>query len=181
MLEQRPVNAEDDAAVHRDEPPVRVVGEALVARRRGETLDALVVETEVEDRVHHPWHRELRPRAHADEQRIRRVAEAPAHLRLECADVLGELTVELARPPAGEVGAAGVGADREPGGHRQLEDARHLGEVGALATEEVLHLHRRAAVLVVKGVDVRHDTRVYERKAVRGVGRFGCATTYARR
>ena len=59
-------------------------------------------------------------------------------------------------PAGGHVGAAGVGGDREAGRYRQLQHARHLGEVGALAAEQVLHVHRRAAVLVIEGVDVGH-------------------------
>ena len=68
-------------------------------------------------------------------------------------------------PPAGDVGAAGIGGDREPTGHRQPQHARHLGEVGALATEQVLELHRGAAMLVVEGVDVCHGAGVYDRVA----------------
>ena len=72
------------------------------------------------------------------------------------ATLLGDLVVEPVRPAAVHVRPAGVGGDREPGRHRQPEHAGHLGEVGALAAEQVLLLHRGAAVLVVEGVDVRH-------------------------
>ena len=154
VLEPRAVDVEHDAAVHRDEAAVRVVGEALVVGARGQALDALVVEPEVEDGVHHPGHRELGARAHADEQRIGGIAEAAAHRLLQLGDVGGDLVVEAGRPAAVHVGAAGVGGDGEARRHRQLEHARHLGEVGALAAEEVLVLHRRATVLVVEGVDV---------------------------
>ena len=157
MLEQGPVDVEHDAAVHRDEPAVRVVGEALVVRRRSQALDALVVEPEVENGVHHPGHRELGAGAHADEERIGGIPEPPAHLLLQSGDLLGDLGVELLGPPARQIGAAGIGGDREAAGNGKLEHARHLGQVGALATEEILQLHRRTAVLVIEGVDVWHD------------------------
>src|SRR5207244_7908078 len=73
---------------------------------------------------------------------------------------LAELTVDLVGeavgPAAVHVGAAGVGGDGEAGRHRQPEDRRHLGQVGPLAAEQVLHAHRRLPVLVVEGVDVPH-------------------------
>ena len=72
---------------------------------------------------------------------------------------LGHLGVEAVGPAAVEVGAAGVGGDGEARRHRQPEHRGHLGQVGALAAEEVLHLHRGAAVLVVEAVDVRHERR----------------------
>ena len=50
----------------------------------------------------------------------------------------------------------GVGRDREARRHRQLEHRGHLCEVGALAAEEVLQVHRRAAVGVVEVEDVPH-------------------------
>ena len=55
--------------------------------------------------------------------------------------MLADLVV-AARPassPLLEVGAAGLGGDGEAGRHRQPE-VGHLGEVGALAAEQVLHV-----------------------------------------
>ena len=110
VVEGVALDAEHDAAVHRDEPAVGVVGEALVAGALGQALDAVVVEAEVEDGVHHPGHGELGPRPHAHEQRVVRVAELAAHLLLEPEDVPGDLLVEPVGPAAVHVGAAGVGA-----------------------------------------------------------------------
>ena len=55
------VDAAHDVAEHVDQPAVGVVGEPLVAGRVGEADDRLVVQAEVEDRVHHARHR-ARPR-----------------------------------------------------------------------------------------------------------------------
>ena len=44
----------------------------------------------------------------------------------------------------------------KPGGTGSSQHRRHLGQVGALAAEEVLHLHRGLAVGVVEVEDVRH-------------------------
>ena len=160
VLEERAVDTENDAAIHRDESAIRVVGEAFVVGDSGETLDALVVEAEVEDGVHHSGHRELGPRTHAHEQRILRVAEFALHRLLELGHLRLDLGVETLRPPAVHVGATRVGGDREAGRNRKLEDTRHLGEIGALATEQIFHLHGRTTVFVIEGVDVRHEVRV---------------------
>jgi hypothetical protein len=73
-------NVQDDPRVHGDEAPVRVVGEALVAGLLGEAFHRVVVEAEVEDRVHHPRHREFRSRSHAHQKGVCRIADPLAHL-----------------------------------------------------------------------------------------------------
>ncbi len=147
---------EDDLAVERDEAAVGVVGEAVVAGLRGQALHRLVVQTEVEDGVHHPRHRELRSRPDADQQRVGGVAQPLAHRPLDLADSLGDLVVEGGRPAALHVGPTGVGRDGEPRWHRQPQHRGHLGQVGSFAAEEILHLHRRPAVLVIEAEDVGH-------------------------
>jgi hypothetical protein len=67
---------------------------------------------------------------------------------------VGDLVVETLGPPAVHVVAAGVGRHREARRDRQLQHGRHLGEVGTLATQQVLVGHRGLAVLVIEGVDV---------------------------
>ena len=152
-LEPVRVDAVDDLAVHLDQPTVGVVGEARVAGRGRLALDGDVVQAEVEDRVHHPGHRDLRARAHRDEQRVGGVAEALARPLLERSDVLADLLVEalghLLRRR--HVGAARVGRDREAGRHRHPERG-HLGEPDALAAEQLAASGR----LLVEVVDVAH-------------------------
>ena len=137
VLEVLAVDPVDDVAVHLDQPPVGVVGEARVAGPRGEAAHGLVVEPEVEDRVHHPRHRDRRPRANGEQQRVERIAEALAGLALEPFEVLGDLALETVRllAPRRHEGAAGVGGDREPARHRHAEGC-HLCEPGALAAEQ---------------------------------------------
>ena len=170
LLEAVPFDAVDHLAVHLDQPPVRVVGEALVAGRLREPGDRLVIETEVEDRVHHPGHRHRRPGADGDEQRIVRVAEPLSGLRLERGDVLRDLRLETLGQLAagGHVGAAGVGRDREARRHRDAE-RRHLGETDPLATEELAP----AAGVLFEVVDVAHRPGIYTRPRERPHPRHG--------
>jgi hypothetical protein len=148
VLEHVATDAEHDPAVHGDEPAVRVVGEARVARGLGEPLDTGVVEAEVEDGVHHAGHRELGARPHTDEQRIERIAEFATHLLFELEDMLGDLGVELVGPAAVHVVTAGIGRHGESRGHRQLQDRGHLGEVVTLTTEQIFVAHGGLAMLV---------------------------------
>ena len=93
-------------------------------------------ETEVEDRVHHPGHRHGRAGAHADEERIGRVAEPPSERGLDAAHPLAQLVVEAGRPAVGEEAPAGLGRDDEARRHGQAEVAGHHAEVRGLAAEE---------------------------------------------
>ena len=121
--------------------PVGVERKTAVVRELRQALERPRVEPEVEDGVHHARHRELRTRAHRDEQRILDVAEFLAALLLDvmqCLDrllphAIGEL---LAR---GVVGVASLGRDREPGRYRQ-PGPRHLGDAGPFAPEQVAHV-----------------------------------------
>ncbi len=151
-------DAEHDAPVHGHEPTVRVVGEALVVGLLGQALDRVVVEAEVEDGVHHAGHRELGPRPDRDEQGVARVPDALAHGSLETGARPRHLGGEAVGPPALHVGAAGGRGDGEPVRDGQSEDRGHLGQVGALAAEQVLHLHRRLAMGVGEVEDKGHRT-----------------------
>ncbi len=139
-LEQLAVDVEHGLAEHLDQPPVGVPGETLVAGLLGQAGDAGVVQPEVQDGVHHPGHRVLPAGAHADQQRVVGVAEGLAHRLLERGEVGGHLVGQLGwRLPGPQVGRAGLGGDHEAGWHREPQDG-HLGEVGALAAQQVLHV-----------------------------------------
>ena len=159
LLEAMPVDAVDHLAVHLDEPAVRVEREARVAGRRREPLGRHVVQPEVEDRVHHPRHRDRRTGADRDEQRVAVVAEALARALLERGDVL----VDLARrdpagtcAPAGEVRAARVRGDREAVRDGDAE-LRHLGEADPLSAEKLA----TAARVLAEVEDVAHLRGLY--------------------
>ncbi len=85
------LDAEHDLAVHLDEAAIAVLGEARIAALARQALDGVVVEAEIEDRVHHARHRGARAGAHRDQQRIGRVAEA----RIEPPLQRGEGRVDL--------------------------------------------------------------------------------------
>ena len=142
VLEALALDPQHHVPVHLHEAAVGVPGEALVAGAGGEAGDRGVVQAQVEDGVEHPRHRLAGARADRDQQRVLGIAEPLAGLLLEPHQGGGDLVVE----PGGElvgahVGDAGLGGDREA--RRDAvgaEDPRHLGDVGALAAEQVAHL-----------------------------------------
>ena len=143
LLEQVARHVQDDLGEHLHEAAVRVVREALVLCLARQALHRLVVQAEVQHRVHHPGHRERRARAHGHEQRVLRVAEPLRRLLLERFARGGDLVHQPFGQAVDElhVVVARVGRDREAGRDRQPE-VRHLGEVGALAAQEELLLLR---------------------------------------
>ena len=75
LLEIVALDLQHDVRIHLDEAAIAVVGETLVARGLGQRQHGLVVEAEIEHRIHHPGHRRPGPRTHGDQQRIAGVAE----------------------------------------------------------------------------------------------------------
>ena len=141
VLEQVALGVEHDLAEHLDEPAVAVPREALVTGLGDQPGYGALVEPEVEDRVHHARHGKRGPGAHGHEQRVGFVAEALAHLGLEGGNVRCDLLGEA----LGKGGRRGVvilharlTGDGEAWRDRKSHGG-HLGQVGALATEDELH------------------------------------------
>ena len=142
-VEAMGIDAGDHLAEHVDEPTVRVVREARVSRPRSQSGGCSFAEPDVEDRVHHPRHRDRCARTDRDEQRVVAGAEASTRVVLEASDVPVDLGLEaLGQPPGLEVGAARVRRDREAvrDGDPEL---RHLDETHALAPEQLAAAGRR--------------------------------------
>jgi hypothetical protein len=139
VLEAVRVDPVHDLAVLLDQAPVRVVREARILGRAREPVDRGVVQAEVQDRVHHPGHRDGRARADGDEQRVARVAEPLAGLLLERGEMLFDFAVQPIGQPFARrhVRAARVGGDREARGNRGAERC-HLRQPGAFTAEQLL-------------------------------------------
>ncbi len=139
-LEPFALQAHHGAAEHLDEAAVGVPGEALVPGDLGETQDGLVVQADVEDRLHHARHGEAGSGPDGEQQRIVRLPESPPGGPLQDAQVLRDLTGQtLGLGAVGQEGSARRGGDGEPRRYGQPEPG-HLGQVGPLATEQVGHV-----------------------------------------
>ena len=78
VLEDVLRNLQHDVAEHLDEAAIAVGGEPAVAGLLLQRFDGLVVEAEIQNRVHHAGHRKFRARADRHEQRLLRVAQLAA-------------------------------------------------------------------------------------------------------
>ncbi len=154
FLEVMMVDAEHDIGIHRDEAAVAVIGEAAVAGFLRQRLDRLVVEAEIEDRVHHARHGGARPRTHRDEQRIGPVAEGLAGEAADFGERGRHLRFERGRIGfvVGVIVGADLGGDGEAGRHRQPE-AGHLGEARALAAQQIAHVCLARGLAAAEGID----------------------------
>ena len=140
LFERVALEVQDDVAEHRDEPAIAVPRESLVAGPRGEAFDRRVVESEVEDRLHHSGHRHTRARAHGHEEGTRRIAEREPRRRLQLGEVREDFLPEPVRqmPIAAVVLGPCFRRDRETRWNGDPE-VRHLGKLTALAAEKVPH------------------------------------------
>jgi hypothetical protein len=94
VLEQFTGDSHDDLREQLDESAVGVVGEAVAAGLAGQPVNRAVVQTKVEDRIHHPRHRVLGARTNRYKQGVLRVSESPAHPTLQPPEVLVDLSLK---------------------------------------------------------------------------------------
>ncbi len=96
--------------------------------------------------------------AHGDEQRVFRIAELLLHELLDGGERRVSLGLELRRVGllVCVVIRADFRRDRESGRHRQAQRrmTRHLGEVGTLASQQVLHGLIPVGIATAKGINV---------------------------
>ena len=139
FLEGAVIQLQDDIGIHLDEAAIAVPGETLIARLLRQPLDRLVVEAEVQHRVHHARHRHARARADRDQQRVFGIAEALFRHRLDMRDAIGDFVAQFLRKLLAILIIAGAhrGRDGEARRHRQ-PDRGHLGQVRALAAKQIL-------------------------------------------
>ena len=141
LLEVLLADFHDDVGVHLDEAAVAVPSPAGVARLLGDDFDHFLVQTEVEDGVHHARHGRTRARTDGDEQRVLLVAELLAADLLHLGDILHDLSLDLGvdLPAILIILRARLGGDGKALRNGQSH-TRHFREVRALAAEELAHL-----------------------------------------
>ena len=172
------LEAEHHIRIHGDEAAIAVIGEAAVAGQFGERFDGLVVEAEIEHGVHHARHRGAAAGTHRHQQRILGIAERLAGQLADMVERLLDLRLQFRR--IGFVVGVEISADRGRDGearrHRQAEIG-HLGEVGALAAEQIAQARFALGLAVAEGVDplagfYRLDGRLAHRRLLGSLGAF---------
>ena len=143
LLEILLADFHDHVGEHLDEAAVAVVYKALklgirvALDHRGNDV---VVQTQVQDSVHHAGHGGAGAGADGNQKGILQVAELLAVDLLHLLDVLHDLGHDLVIDPAAIliVLGAGLGGNGKALGHRQ-PDVGHLGKVRALAAQKLAH------------------------------------------
>ena len=140
VLEQVAVKPHDDVREHLDEAAIGVPREAGVLGLLDEAVDGLVVQAEVQNRIHHAGHRHGSTGTDGDEQRIFRIADLLSDTVLKIETILVDRVENAFRPYVAGVGVlhARLTGNRESRRNGKA-DVGHLGEVRALAAERRLH------------------------------------------
>ena len=138
-------NFHNNVREHLNETSVGVIYETLESRIRialDHCSNNVVVQTEVQDGVHHTRHRSTCTGTNGNQQRIVQIAELLAvdlfHLLNAVHDLSHDLVVDLAAVLI--VLCAGLSCDGEALRYRQT-DAGHLSQVCTLTAEEIPHGH----------------------------------------
>ncbi len=140
FVESLIVDAKGDFAEQLDEAAVGVVGEALVAGLLDQARERLVVEPEVQYRVHHARHRQRRSRPDRDQQRVGGISEFPSRRSLQAVDRIADGGHQSVRNLVRfEIVETGFRRDHEARRHIEA-DLGHLAEIGALAAKQFLVL-----------------------------------------
>ena len=130
----------DHVGKHLDKAAVGVVGKTGVAGKGGQALHHGVVESQVEDGVHHAGHGGPGAGADRHQQGVGGLAELFAGDLLQLGQVLQDLGLDLGAngAPVVIILGTGLGGDGETlgNGHAQVG---HLGQVGALAAQQLPH------------------------------------------
>ena len=151
LLKRRLGRAHDDVGEHLDESAVAVIGKARIAGLACKPLDRHVVETEIEDGVHHAGHRGACARTDGDEEGVLFVAELLAGILLHLCERVEDLFDDLARDGLAVIVIfrACLGGDGKAFGNGHAPRS-HLGEVSAFAAE----LRLVVAVCLFEKIDV---------------------------
>ena len=144
LLEVLFADLHNDVREHLDKPTVGVVDEPLelgIGVARDHRGDDVVVQTEVQNGVHHTGHRGASARTHRNEKRVLEIAELLAVDLLHDLDVLHDLRHDLVVDLSAVlvVLRARLGRDREALRNGKT-DVGHLRQVRALTAEEVAHV-----------------------------------------
>ena len=141
LLEVLLAHLHDDVGVHLDEAAVAVPGPAGVAGLLGQHVHHVLVQTQIQDGVHHAGHGGPGAGTHGDQQGVLQIAELLAGDALQLGDILHDLRLD----PVVDLLAvlivlgAGLGGDGEALGHRQA-NVGHFGQIGTLAAKQLPHV-----------------------------------------
>src|SRR5690606_2247525 len=130
----------DNVAEHLDEPSVAVISESFVVCELCEPCDDLVIEAQVQDVIHHAWHRSPGSGSYRYEKRIRRIPEFLFNDLFHFGQGFIDLVLDLLRDHLSVVIISGTGfrGHCKPSWHRKSEGC-HFRKVCAFSSEKLPH------------------------------------------
>ena len=144
-----------NTSIHLEETTVGIPSKFSVASLFGESFDNLVIDSKVEDGVHHSRHRLASTGTNRKEKWVFEITELLAHGFFDLGDVLLDLRVESLRIRLSVriIISADFGGDCEASRNGN-SDAAHFGEVCAFSSEEGFHRTVTVASSLAEVVDV---------------------------
>ena len=133
------IHVQNNVGIHLDETAVAVVGKAFVARSLSQAFDCFVIQTEVQDGVHHARHGNAGAGTHGEQQRVFRIGEFAADNGFAMGDAVFDLFGQI----GGEGLAVFIEIRADFGRYRKSRrngnaDRTHFRQVGTLAAQQVL-------------------------------------------
>lgn len=134
-------NIQDNVTEHVDQATVAIKGKPPVSGLPGQAFNRPVIKAQVEDGIHHSGHAELGSRPDRNQKGVGRVAELQPGGFFQPLQGSHHLLLHVLRDlvPCLEEQVADLGGNGKAGRNRKA-DAGHLGQVGTLAAENVLHI-----------------------------------------
>ena len=141
------VKGQHHIGIHLDEATIAVPCKARVARSGGEPFYRSIVETKVQDRIHHPRHRNACTGTHRHQQRICRIAERATSRALNMAHAIGDGIAQgrIEAFARSVIGGAHLGRDRKARRDRQT-NAGHFRKIRAFAAHDGLIASSRTVI-----------------------------------
>ena len=140
LLEETRLDVQDHVRVDLYEATVGIVGGAGIAHHGGQPLDNFVVDSQVEDRVHHARHGHAGAGTDRHQQGTACRAEVSASVFFQLPQPVSDNRRQAVRQciPVGEVVPAHLGGNHEARRHRKSQPG-HLAKVAALPAKKVRH------------------------------------------
>ncbi len=129
-----------DTTVHLKKTTVGIPGEFCITSLLGERFDHFIIDSQIEDGVHHARHRLTSAGADGKKERILKITKLFPHGSFD----LGDIRFDLGIKSLGilltvvVIVSANFGRDGEPCGNGN-SDTAHFGEICALAPKKSLH------------------------------------------
>ena len=133
-------NSENHIGIHLNEPAVRIKCKSGILGALNQSSDRVIVQTQIEHRVHHPRHGLARAGTNRNQQRVFRIAKATAEYFFHARKAGSDLGAEFFRVTTivTVIIFANLGGNREPGRNGNT-DAGHFMQARAFSAEKLAH------------------------------------------